>query len=106
LSQTQQIEHDEQAWLSSMGGSVLPRRILGGDEDDLSSLGFSLGPEIDDLFRAGSLPDGWKMRPSDQSSWCFIDDEHGIPRVGVFFRTTSEERLAHMMILADAGALA
>lgn len=95
-----------QKWLASQQGTVLPKRILGGSERDLAKLGFSLGPEIDDLFQSGRPPKGWQMRPSDRSAWSYIYDEKGHQRVGVFFKESAGERLAHMMILADGGALA
>ena len=106
LSDVELTSLEGQEWLNSQGGKVLPRKILGGDEQDLARLGFSLGPEIDDLFQRGNPPDGWEMRPSDRPPWSFIYDPQGRKRVGVFFKASDSERLAHMMILADDGALA
>ena len=61
-------------WLHKKGGTVLPRKILGGREHDFSTLGFHLGPEIDSLFRESRLPHGWEMRPSEEPAWSLIYD--------------------------------
>jgi hypothetical protein len=96
---------DERDRLSAKHDTILPKKILGGSAKDLVKLGFALGPEIDELFQVGLAPHGWEMRPSDQSPWSFIYDDEGRERVAIFCKVTSEERLAHMMILADRGGL-
>lgn len=106
MSSTAQMSLDERNQLSAKGDTILPKKVLGGSAKDLIKLGFTLGPEIDELFQVGHPPHGWEMRPSNHSPWSLIYDDEGRERVAVFCKVTPEERLAHMMILADGGGLA
>ena len=97
--------HDVDSLLAERA-TVLPRKILGGDERDLRKLGFSLGPEIDEHFRRCEPPPGWEMRRGAADHWLHVVDETGYERLAVFVRDTGQERLAHLMVMADKGALA
>jgi hypothetical protein len=80
--------------------TMLPTELHGGAEDDLTALGFTLGPvnPDDDLFREATLPDGWERRATDHSMWSEIVDTHGRPRVKIFYKAAFYDRKASMRL--------
>jgi hypothetical protein len=73
----------------------------GGTDDEFVKLGFTFGdPDpADDLFRAATLPDGWKRRGSDHAMWSYIDDEQGRERVAIFYKGAFYDRDAFMHLV-------
>lgn len=79
---------------------VIPAQVLHSTEQDLIDLGFKLGPKVDGdpLFRAATLPDGWKREASDHSMWSYIVDELGRRRCAMFYKAAFYDRKAHTSV--------
>lgn len=67
-----------------------------GPWDELISLGFVKGENVDDLFCEATLPAGWSKEGSDHAMWSYLLDERGIRRVGVFYKAAFYDRKADM----------
>lgn len=70
-----------------------------GDEPFLA-LGFTFGEpdERDPMFRAATLPAGWRREGSDHAMWSYIADEHGRRRVAIFYKAAFYDRSAFMRL--------
>lgn len=86
---------------------IIPTRIMGGSEQDLTALGFVLGPidSKDPLFRAANLPIGWKRAGTGHSMHTDIVDELGRKRIGIFYKAAWYDRAAHLSITTVYGYL-
>lgn len=62
--------------------------------DELEALGFTLGDvdRADPLFRAVTLPEGWRKEATDHSMWTRILDPQGRERVAVFYKAAFYDR--------------
>jgi hypothetical protein len=85
---------------------VLPVDTNGQDAEFLA-LGFTFGPVVegDPLFRAATLPAGWKRRAGGHAMWSYIDDERGLERAAIFYKAAFYDRSSHMST-SDVGASA
>lgn len=97
------IEAQEAAGGAAMAADdceVIPVQIMGGVGADLIALGFVLGDvdPNDALFRAATLPPGWKRAGTDHSMNTSIVDELGRKRVGIFYKAAWYDRSAHLSI--------
>ncbi|TDD36107.1 hypothetical protein E1286_38740 [Nonomuraea terrae] len=83
-----------------VNSEVIPTKITGGSEADLTALGFHLGEQVegDPLFRRVTLPDGWKREAADHSMWSYIIDGLGRRRVSVFYKAAFYDRRAGLSI--------
>lgn len=70
----------------------------GCDVEALTKLGFQIGEVLadDPLFRAVTLPAGWKLAPTDHSMWSDLVDAKGRKRAAVFYKAAFYDRKAHM----------
>jgi hypothetical protein len=78
---------------------VIPTRLLGCSEADLTELGFQLGedPAPDDpLFRPAVLPEGWSRRRTDHDMWTELVDQDGVARARIFYKASFRDRRAHL----------
>jgi hypothetical protein len=66
----------------------------GTNRATLERLGFVFGKEIDDLFVACQLPQGWSIKPSDHSMWSFVYDDQGRKRMSIFYKGAFYDRRA------------
>jgi hypothetical protein len=60
----------------------------------LAALGFKLGEEFDPLFRHATPPPGWTRHATDHGMWSVIRDEHGCPRVKMYYKASFYDRHA------------
>lgn len=76
-----------------------------GDDARFIALGFTFGAPVegDEIFRAATLPTGWKREGSDHAMWSHIVDERGFKRVAIFYKAAFYDRSTHMH-LANVGA--
>ena len=83
-----------------VASEVLPVRCLGCTDEEFTALGFTFGDVVagDPLFRAATLPTGWKRAPTDHDMWSKIVDERGLRRVAIFYKAAFYDRAAHMRI--------
>ncbi len=81
-----------------MNGFIMPREMH-PTKEAFEKLGFVF-KDIpgDDVLCYGALPEGWSIRPTDQSTWHDIVDENGITRGDMFYRASSYDRDAHMKL--------
>lgn len=80
---------------------VLPTRLSGGTDEDLTALGFGLGEVLagDPLFRWATLPPGWTRRPADDPRTSYVVDEHGHDRLDIFYKASPNDRKASGALL-------
>jgi hypothetical protein len=52
--------------------------------------------ENDALFQYVTLPEGWKVRPTDHYLWTHIEDEHGEDRYAMFYKAAFYDRRARI----------
>lgn len=64
----------------------------------LEAIGFVFGEEIDDLFIACQLPQGWSIELSDHSMWSHVVDERGRQRMPIFYKGAFYDRSAHTSV--------
>ncbi len=85
--------------------TVLPTVIVGATQPEFEALGFTFGEEVpgDPLFRAATLPEGWKREGSDHAMWSYVVDETGQQRVAIFYKAASYDRKAHMSLVTANG---
>jgi hypothetical protein len=78
----------------------LPTEITGGTQADFETLGFVFGDTstYDPLFRPVTLPDGWRIAPSDHSMWSHVVDRNGRRRVAIFYKAAFYDRRAFMRL--------
>lgn len=85
---------------------VIPTRMCGCTDQDLSELGFELGDIVpgDPLFRRAALPPGWtrRLEESDPRGQ-YLVDERGRDRVSIFYKAAPYDRRASMSLLRGAG---
>ena len=82
-----------------VGGDTLPKSIRGATREDLLSLGFKFGEDVDELFVQCSLPSGWTKRATEHSMHSELLDAYGRIRVGVFYKAAHYDRRAWAQIL-------
>jgi len=64
------------------------------NKEDFEKLGFVFGEDIDELFIACKLPEGWKKQGSDHDMWSYIVDDKGRRRASVFYKAAFYDRKA------------
>lgn len=74
------VERLEQT--ASLNLSSLPKL---SDWKTLEAWGVQKGEEIDDLFLACVLPQGWTKTPSDALGWSYLIDDKGRNRASIFY---------------------
>lgn len=79
---------------------VIPAEVMGGTEQDLTAIGFTLGPvdQRDPLFRQATLPLGWKRAGTGHSMWTRLVDEVGRERVSMFYKAAYYDRSAFLRV--------
>jgi hypothetical protein len=84
---------------------VIPTELLYCTEDDLTALGFKLGPvdERDPLFREATLPPGWKRQGTGHDMNTSIVDHLDRARVNLFYKAAFYDRKAHTAIVGMYG---
>ncbi len=84
---------------------VIPSELLYCTEEDLTALGFVLGPPVegDPLFRQATLPPGWKRAGTGHDMNTSIVDLLGRARVNLFYKAAFYDRKAHTAIVGIYG---
>lgn len=79
----------------------------GGQDAAFVALGFEFGPPTpgDPLFRPAKLPAGWTRRADEHPMWSTLVDQHGRPRVSIFYKAAFYDRRADMSIITKARCL-
>jgi hypothetical protein len=88
-----------------VNSTMLPTKVNSGSDDDLRALGFQLGdPDPNDkLFRPVTLPEGWSKQRTDHSMWSRVFDQHGRPRLTVFYKAAFYDRDAFINVQTVRG---
>ncbi|MET9122960.1 hypothetical protein [Streptomyces sp. NPDC004528] len=96
------IEEQERAGQAQLVASEQLPTEMHSDEAraDFEALGFVFGDVTpgDPLFRAATLPQGWKRESGDHPMWSYIVDERGRRRVSIFYKAAFYDRAAHMSL--------
>ena len=66
--------------------------------EQLESLGFVFGEDVDDIFINVQFPDGWSKKPTDHSMWNDLIDPDGRVRGAIFYKAAFYDRSAHMYL--------
>lgn len=91
------IEAQEAAGQSALVASAqLPKDIGGATREQLASLGFRFGADVDELFVRCDLPPGWKKVATDHSMWSELRDAKGQTRASIFYKAAFYDRRARM----------
>ena len=85
----------QQAFVAS---TTLPRECSGCTREQLESLGFQFGADVDDIFCEATLPEGWTKRPTDHAMWSEIVDGEDQVRALVFYKAAFYDRHAHISL--------
>lgn len=73
----------------------------------LAELGFGEPQRTeDDLFVRSTLPAGWRKVATDHAMWSNVEDERGLPRVGVFYKGAFYDRSAFCHVIGAGRHLA
>jgi len=91
------LEAEARGQRSMCSGVDLPINTYGTDADFIRA-GFTFGANVDDVFRAATMPEGWSKQPTDHSMWSDIVDENGNKRGGIFYKAAFYDRSAHMRL--------
>ena len=75
-------------------GCEFPIDIKGMTKPELEAIGFVFGEPIDELFQEVTLPQGWKIQPTEHSMWSNILDEKGNNRGSIFYKAAFYDRCA------------
>lgn len=100
------IEEQEAAGQRQLVASEqLPTEMHGGTQADFEALGFVFGDVTpgDPLFRAATLPAGWRKRAMDHAMGSEILDELGRQRVSIFYKAAFYDRRADMSLVSTNG---
>ncbi len=95
------IENQEKRGQTDLVNSAkLP--IKCGKREQFEKLGIVFGEDIDDLFVSATLPDGWKVQPTDHSMWSNLVDESGEEVASIFYKAAFYDRDAFMTLSQKA----
>lgn len=81
-----------------INNAVLPTQVLHGKgKEALERAGVKfLGlVEGDSLFQHVEFPVGWRVRPSSNPLWSFLEDANGVSRADIFYSSVPWDRDAH-----------
>lgn len=78
---------------------MLPKEITGATIEELTSIGFKFGEDIDELFIACELPAGWRKQATDHSMNSDLVDDQGRKRGHLFYKAAFYDRRADLTIL-------
>ena len=83
--------------------ATLPKNLgydaLAAYERITAATGIQFHGDADDLFVHVTLPDGWKIVPTDHSMWSDLVDPKGVKRASIFSKEAFYDRSAHMDLL-------
>lgn len=84
---------------------VIPTKLNGCTEDDLTALGFKLGDVVDGdpMFRRATLPDNWTREGSDHAMWSYLLDGLGRRRASIFYKAAFYDRKAFLSVATVQG---
>ena len=81
----------------------LPKKIQGDYQESntdieaaAAKMGIVLGADVDDLFREATLPEGWRVVPTNHSMWSDLLDANGRKRAAIFYKAAFYDRAAHL----------
>lgn len=66
----------------------------------LEALGFVFHEDIDDVFVAVTLPDGWAIKGTDHSMWSTLFDADGCVRANIFYKAAFYDRSARLSMVS------
>ncbi len=96
------IEAQEKAGQQMLvaSGALLPKRINNYPkitrEEITAATGIVFGEETDGIFLQATLPEGWKIVPTEHDMWTDLLDAQGCKRAGIFYKAAFYDRNAHI----------
>jgi hypothetical protein len=82
-----------------VASSKLPKRISGATREQLEEhWGVKFGADIDNLFVAVELPEGWRLEATDHSMWNQLLDDKSRVRASIFYKAAFYDRDASLTV--------
>lgn len=74
--------------------------VSGARESDFVQVGIRLGPTYDDdpIFRRATIPEGWSIGATSDSSVFYLKDPRGCRRADILYVNTEAQRLARITL--------
>lgn len=73
--------------------------VEGSEHPAWAEIGITFGePDSDGLFRPASLPDGWRIAPTDHNMWSDLLDNRGRRRAEIFYKAAFYDRRAFVRL--------
>lgn len=80
-------------------GGLLPRYGTHQDRSVYEAMGIAFGEPMDDLFIRVTLPEGWKIEPTDHSMHSNLVDAQGRKRAHLFYKAAFYDRQARISLV-------
>ena len=91
------IEAQEAAGQAMLcAAAQLPKEMHGCTREQLESIGFKFGADVDELFVSCTLPPGWKKQATEHSMHSDLLDAKGRVRGGIFYKAAFYDRRADL----------
>ncbi len=81
-----------------VANTTLPIKCSGCVREQFEKMGIVFGEEVDDLFIAAELPEGWKKAATGHSMWSELVDPRGGVRAQIFYKAAFYDRDAFLNI--------
>lgn len=95
------IENMEKEGQNKAVRETLLPKIMKPEQEYWEELGFVFEEiEDDDIMCKGTLPEGWKLIPTDHQMWTNIVDQNNTKRGSMFYKAAFYDRKAHMNLKA------
>lgn len=93
------IEAQEKAGQTTfVQSATLPKDMRRNTREQFEAIGFTFGPDADDIFVNVRMPDGWKKVATNHSMWSDLVDDKGRKRAGIFYKAAFYDRNAHISL--------
>lgn len=89
----------ERGGQASLGnGTRLPGIFNGCTKAHFEAMGIKFHEVVNDIFYRVTLPDGWRIVPTDHSMWSDLVDNEGKQRAMIFYKASPWDMQAHISL--------
>ena len=94
------IEQQEADGQRDLCRDLVKLPVDGSNDKRLAGMGIVFGDAIpgDGIFRSATVPNGWKLRPTEHSMWSELVDDAGTVRASVFYKAAFYDRSAFIRV--------
>ena len=90
------FEKGGQASLSA--NTRLPGDFNGCTKADFEAMGIQFHEVVNDIFYRVTLPEGWRIAPTNHSMWSHLLDADGNQRAMIFYKASPWDTNAHISL--------